>query len=203
MEDHPLETDADQERVLRNLDADLLGALRRVMHVRPEVVIFGMSLPCFWETQQTSRLLRGRMESAACVPVATADMACLLGLQALPSVRRIGLLTPFRPLANRRVAEFFEGAGFSVTALRSTGAQSNLTIAHTPSERLILELRELSSTGCDAILQVGTNVASIDITEEATRWLGLPCLNVNALLYWHALRLAGLHDQVRGCTGLD
>ncbi|WP_456299896.1 aspartate racemase/maleate isomerase family protein, partial [Falsiroseomonas oryzae] len=147
--------------------------------------------------------LRQRLEAAAGVPVATADAACLDALRRLGGGRRIGVLTPFRPVANARIAAFLAEAGHPDAVLRSTGAASNLAIAQTEAATIVSGLRALAAEGCDLLLQLGTNLASVGLAEEAQRWLGLPCLAVNALLYRHALRLAGLPDTVPGCEALD
>jgi maleate isomerase len=201
MPDRALASDADQTAVLDSLGPDLFGALSRVMRVQPGVVVLGISLPCFWRGLAGGKALRAELEAAAGVPVATADIACLAAVRRL-APRRLGVVTPFQPVANDRISAFLEEAGHSAI-LRSTGATSNLTIAHTEATTLIAAFRALAETGCDLLLQVGTNLASAGLAQEAERWLGVRCLAVNALLYRQALRLAGLDDPVPGCEGLD
>ena len=203
MPDRALDDDNDQITVIESLGDDLFGALRRVMHVRPGGVIFAMSIPCFWTGIAGGAALRAKLEDAAGVPVITADAACLDALRHLPRARRLGLLTPFQSVANDRLRTFFAEAGFPVAALRSTEAASNLQIAHADAALLADGFKALAAEGCDTILQLGTNLASADVAEEATRWLGLPCLSVNALLYRAALRACGVDAPVRGCEVLD
>jgi maleate isomerase len=202
MPDRELAADADQAAVVESLGADLFGALGRVMTVRPGAVVLGISVPCFWAGIAGGAALRARLEAAAGVPVATADAAVLDVLARLPA-RRVGVLTPFRPVANERIAAFLHEAGAAAVALRSTGAASNLAIAHAQASAMIAAMRELAEEGCDLLLQLGTNLAFLDLADEARRWLGRPCFAVNALLYRRALRLAGLQDAVAGCEDLD
>ncbi|BDG74234.1 maleate cis-trans isomerase family protein [Roseomonas fluvialis] len=202
MPDRNLAADADQVAVVESLGADLFGALARVMKVRPGAVVLGISVPCFWAGTAGGAALRGRLEAAAGVPVATADAACLDLLARLPA-RRIGVLTPFQPVANERIAAFLREAGCESVAFRSTEAASNLAIAHAEASAMIGAMRSLAEDGCEVLLQLGTNLAFLDLAAEARRWLDRPCFAVNALLYRHALRLAGIQDVVPGCEGLD
>jgi maleate isomerase len=59
-------------------------------------------------------------------------------------------------------------------------------------------LRALDGDDVDAIVQVGTNLAAIEICAEAERWLGKPVLAINAITYWDALRRSGIDDRVQG-----
>lgn len=198
MADHPLSSDADQELVLQSIGEDLYGALGRVMQVRPGAVILGISISCLWGGLETGPEIRRRMEAAAGVPVATADAALLTALRKLPQVRSVGILTPFQPVADGHVRRFFELAGYRVTTVHSMKAPSNLEIAHADEKTIVSSIRTIAATGCDAVVHVGTNLAAGDLLDEAERWLDLPCLGINALLYWHALRLAGLDDPIHG-----
>ncbi len=202
MPDRELAADADQEAVVASLGDDLFGALSRVMKVRPGAVVLGISVPCFWGGIAGGAALRARIEDAAGVPVATADDACIEVLARIPA-RRVGVLTPFRPIANERIGAFLREAGCADVAFRSTEAASNLAIAHAQAEAMIAHMRALADDGCELLLQLGTNLAFLDLAAEARRWLGRPCFAANALLYRRALRLAGLEDSVPGCEGLD
>lgn len=203
MPDRQLAADDDQEAVVGSMGADLFGALSRVMKVRPGAVILGISVPCFWTGIAGGEALRARLEAASGVAVATADAACREALARLPGVRRVGVLTPFRAIANDRIVAFFREAGCDAVVVRSTEAASNLAIAHAEATAMIGLMRDLAEDGCAMILQLGTNLPFLDLAQEAQRWLGRPCFSVNALLYRQALRLSGITDTVAGCEMLD
>jgi maleate isomerase len=54
----------------------------------------------------------------------------------------------------------------------------------------------------EALVQFGANLPLAGIADEAERWLGKPVLAVNIATYWHALRTAGIKDQIEGFTRL-
>ena len=60
----------------------------------------------------------------------------------------------------------------------------------------------LDGDDIDALVQVGTNLAAIEVCAEAERWLGKPVLAINAVTYWDALRRCGIDDAVHGCGSL-
>ena len=40
------------------------------------------------------------------------------------------------------------------------------------------------------------------LADEAERWLDKPVISVNVATYWHALRMNGITDRIRGFTRL-
>jgi maleate isomerase len=48
-------------------------------------------------------------------------------------------------------------------------------------------------------VQVGTNLAAIELCAQAERWLDKPVLAINAITYWDALRRSGIEDSIYDC----
>jgi maleate cis-trans isomerase len=61
----------------------------------------------------------------------------------------------------------------------------------------VAALRELDGDDIDALVQVGTNLAAIELCAEAEQWFGKPVLAINAVTYWDALRRSGRLCEVR------
>lgn len=198
MPNTPLTSDANQAQVVEQIGPDLPGALRRVAAVEPAAVILGISIGSFWNGVAGGKAMRAEIQSHVAPPVVTADDAFLAALEHLPQVRRLGLITPFQAVADERIKAFFADAGYEVGLVHSTRAASGLAIAETGEARTIDAIRQVAASDCDAVLQVGTNLATARLMDEAERWLGKPCLSVNAALYWRALRLAGNQAPLEG-----
>ena len=47
-------------------------------------------------------------------------------------------------------------------------------------------------------MQIGTSMASTRLVEGWEAELGVPVLAVNAVCFWHALRLSGIEDRLEG-----
>ena len=118
-------------------------------------------------------------------------------------MRRIAVLSPYPPIADRHVTRYFEEAGFEVVRFKGLRCPTATSIAEVPGARLLPILRdELNGPDVDAIVQVGTNLSMVRLADEAERWLAKPVLAINAVTLWHALRANGITDQFPGCGSL-
>jgi len=198
MPDGDLKSDADQEAVVRSLGADLLPSLRRVALVQPRAIVMGISIPTFWNGIAGMRAMKAELEAEAGVPVVLGAEACLAALDAVNRGRRLGIITPYQSIGDRKVRAFFEEAGYRVPAIQSVLAPKGSSIARTPIELICTTLDTVAAAEVDVVLQVGTNLAFSDLIESESARLGKPVLAINAACYWTALRLAGVADKIPG-----
>ena len=114
------------------------------------------------------------------------------------SAQRIGVLTPYWPVADERVRQYFNQCGF--TAVRVTGlkATSPLNIAEQSRDTLRHAILDLDGDDIDTIVQVGTNLALAALVDEVEQELGKPVIAINVALYWHALRQNGINEPIPG-----
>ncbi|HEX8772658.1 MAG TPA: hypothetical protein VF735_03565 [Pyrinomonadaceae bacterium] len=115
--------------------------------------------------------------------------------------KRIGILTPFDKKGNEFATQMFEELGFNVVASVGFSCANALHIAHVPDwakERAILELLATGENELDAVVQCGTNMSLIDVTEKLEPVIGIPILGINAVLFWYALRENGFEGALAG-----
>ena len=119
------------------------------------------------------------------------------GLRYLP-VRQVGrfagLLGP--GATSTDIEGWLAEAGFEVVRLKGLKCPSPREIAHVQPATIRDALRELDGDDVDALVQVGTNLAAVEVAAEGERWLGKPVLAINAVMSWHALRATGIEDRV-------
>ncbi|MPZ55120.1 MAG: arylmalonate decarboxylase [Rhizobiales bacterium] len=200
--DLPLTNDTEFEKMVEAIGPDLFGAVDRVMTCRPQHLVMGMSIPTFWGGRAGGEALLARLTERASVPVTMGSMACVDALGRYAGVRNIGLLTPYQPVGDAHVQRFFEESGYAVAAVHSLKQPSEVQIAHATEDRIRDALKAIVSSGVDAIVQVGTDLAAADLADEAERWLGLPVIAINTATYWSALRRAGIADRRSGFGSL-
>ena len=188
--------DAAQAQVIDELQRDFLPAVDRVMCCEPAMVVLGMSLPTFWGGPKEAEALRERVERRAGVPLVMGSSACIAALERFPGVRRLGVITPYQPVGDRHVRDYFSEFGYEVALIRSLAPASLVRIAFSGDRDFLELLRAMAAHPVDAIVQVGTNLAMADIADEAERWLGIPVIAINAATYWQALRRCGIEDRV-------
>jgi len=196
--DLPLTSDSEFERMVEAIGPGLNGAVDRVMTCKPAHLIMAMSIPTFWGGVAGAARLREQMQARAGVKVSLGSLACAEALRKFPSVRTIGILTPYQPVGDAHVARFFAESGWQVGAVHSLKRPSEVLIGHATEAELRDGLKTLAAQGVDAIVQAGTDLALADLAGEAERWLGIPVIAINVATYWSALRANDIHDRIRG-----
>ncbi len=196
--DDPIHDDADFERLMVNIRAEVDNAIDRVMTCRPDYLIMGMSSETFWDGAEGSRRLLEAVERRAGVRVAMGSRACEAALEVCGGIRRIGVITPYMPVGDAQVARFFTDCGYEVVRLKGLRCESPVLIAHVQADALEAAVAEVDGSDVDAVVQVGTNLAMARLANEAERRLGKPVIAINTAIYWYALRQNGLSDQFDG-----
>lgn len=200
--DLPLSNDTEFEALIDAIGPDLFLCVDRVMTCKPAHLVMAMSIPTFWDGKAGSEKLLARLEARAAVPVTMGSTACIEALKCFPKVRKIGVLTPYQPIGDAHVARYFQDHGYDVAKVHSLKRPSEVQIAHATEADIRDGLKILATSGVDAIVQAGTDLAVIDIADEAERWLGIPVIAINAATYWRALRRCGISDRIDGCGSL-
>ncbi len=195
-----LETEAD----LLEYQKQFLGGLRSAVDTaklgQPEYMIMGMSLEHILSGIDQIRAPMKVVESHSSLKWATWHDAAPAALNKF-GARRIGLLTPFDKKGNESAKRLFEDLGFEVVSTFGFSCANAMHIAHIPDwakERAILEYLATDKNNLDAIVQCGTNMSLLDITEKLEPVIGIPILGINAVTFWHALRENGFTAPLVG-----
>lgn len=196
--DDPVESDEDFEKLMENIRAEMDSAVDRVMTCSPDYFVMGMSSETFWDGLKQAELLKARIRELTGLRVAMGSDACRAALQCYGDIKKIAVVTPYWPVGDKNVRIFFEDCGFEVTAIKGLCCKSPMLIAHVQEEELRDALIELNDTGCDAIIQAGTNMSMVRLAAEAERWFKKPVLAINTATYWYALRDFGVQDRIEG-----
>jgi maleate isomerase len=167
------------------------------MSVAPDHIIVGVSAESFWDGADGAEVIRNRLAEKTGVSITLGSDAARVALEAV-AAQRIGVLTPYWPVADERVRQYFNQCGF--TAVRVTGlkATSPLNIAEQSPDTLRHAIRGLDGDDIDTIVQVGTNLALAALADELEQELGKPVIAINVALYWHALRQNGINETIPG-----
>ncbi|MEZ5458344.1 MAG: hypothetical protein R3E65_03110 [Steroidobacteraceae bacterium] len=173
-------------------------AIDQVATCQPTHVIMGVALEAFWGGVAAAQALQKELAERAGIGVSMGSTATDAALRRL-GARRIAILTPHQPRGDEQVRAWFSEAGYDVRRLIGLKCASPVLIAHTTPQQVIAALRELDGDDVDALVQVGTNLAAIELCAEAEGWFGKPVLAINAVTYWDALRRSGIEDKVYGC----
>lgn len=128
-----------------------------------------------------------RIEAARGVPFLTAALASVAALRAMKA-RRIALLTPYPKSLNRHSTPYWEGFGFEVVAKAGPTLEEGKfhPIYAMPGGGVLRAYESLSDSGADAVLMLGTGMATLGPILAGRARGGLPAISCNLALAWAA-----------------
>jgi len=198
----PLRSDDDFARLIEAVRGELMAAIDRVMTCEPDHLVMGMSSETFWDGLDGSERLRERVAAHAGVEVTMGSDAACQALQCYGDIKRLGIITPYMPIADLQVRRFFADCGFEVVRLIGLKCASPVLIAHVSEAELRDAVQQIDGPDIEAIVQVGTNLAMARLAGLAEFWLGKPAIAINTATYRWALRRCGIADKIDGFGSL-
>ncbi len=114
-------------------------------------------------------------------------------------------MTPFEKKGNESATQMFKELGFEVVSSVGFSCTNAVHIAHIPDwakEKAILELLANDNNKLEAVVQCGTNMSLIDVSEKLEPDVGIPILGINAVTFWYALRENGFEEPLVGARRL-
>ncbi|MDO9585399.1 MAG: hypothetical protein Q7I93_02815, partial [Syntrophales bacterium] len=185
-----------------------LGGLRSAVDAAslaaPQYMIMGMSLEHILRGIENVKAPMVDIESYSGLCWATWHDAISSALGKYKA-KRIGILTPFDKKGNESATQMFEDLGYEVVSSVGLSCANAQHIAHIPDwakEKAILELLATDENDLDAVVQCGTNMSLIDVTERLEPIIGIPILGINAVTFWYALRENGFEGSLAGAGRL-
>jgi len=188
--------------MLNNIRDKTLDAIDVALSMGPGCVIMGMSAETFWGGADGAQSFAEKvLARAQGLPVILGSTAVDAALKAYGGIKRLGIITPYTPVADIQVRHFFEDLGYEVVNLVGLKSPSPMLIAHETPQTLKRAAIEVSQ-GVDAVVQCGTNLAFAKVAAMAEFWLEKPVIAINTATYWHALRTMSIHDRMDGLGAL-
>lgn len=194
---NPLRNDEDFRQLVANIATAQLEAVDSAMSCEPDHIVLGISVETFWGGLAASRKLTSELEAHTGLGVTGGAGACDAAFAQL-GVKRIAVLTPYFPVGDCNVQQFFEESGYSVKRIKGLKCASPVLIAHAQPDQLRAAVDELDGDDVDAVIQVGTNLAFGALAAKMEAERAKPILAINAAIYWHALRTNGIADRIPG-----
>ena len=197
IENEKLDSDEVFEAFLVSLREQIARAVESVMTCRPDHLIMGMSAETFWGGAEGNARFEAWIKVVSGLEVTTGAAACKEALNAF-GAKRIGIITPYQPVADEQVRTFFEQIGFQVAAVHGLKCESATSIAMVSPEEIRRAFRSVDGPEVDALVQAGTNLPVVHVAAELERELGKPVIPINGATVWHALRTRGIDDKIVG-----
>ncbi len=143
--------------------------------------------------------LRDFVEDTVGLPATLASDAVLEALKTL-GARRIGLVTPYVPEANRNVEAYFAALGLSVaSAAGVSSAQKGRVYTSRINEAEVRDaFARVDTPDVEVLVQVGTALVCAGFVADLEAHHDKPVVAVNTATYWLALRQHGIADSLDG-----
>ncbi|MEC7648543.1 MAG: Asp/Glu racemase [Pseudomonadota bacterium] len=175
-------------------------SMRDLVTAEITYAMMGMSAETFWGGKAGNDAFQQRIRE-----IIGPDMGLSTGANAADAalkafgIKNIAVLTPYQPVADEQVRQFFGESGYEIKRLHGLKCDSAHGIANTPRLQVLdVVVNELNGDDVDAIVQVGTNLSTVDLFPTLEQQLGKPMIAINIALIWHALRAAGIEDKFYG-----
>ncbi len=195
-----LSDDASFLRFVEAIQETIPLSMRDLVTAEITYAMMGMSAETFWGGRAGNETFQARIRE-----IIGPDMGLTTGANAADTalkafgIKNIAVLTPYQPVADEQVRTFFGESGYEIKRLHGLKCDSAHGIANTSRERVLdVVVNELEGDDVDAIVQVGTNLSTVDLFPTLERQLGKPMIAINIALIWHALRAAGIDDRFYG-----
>jgi maleate isomerase len=175
-------------------------AMRDILTAEMDYIMMGMSAETFWGGLEGNAEFEQKLRD-----VMGPEMGLTSGAKAVQDalnsfkVKNVAVLTPYQPVGDEQVFRFFSESGFNVIKVFGLKCDTATSISHTPRHDVIdIVLNELDSDKVDAIVQVGTNLSTVDQFPTLEQKLGKPVIPINVASIWHSLRALGINDKFIG-----
>ena len=177
---------------------NVLDAVDSVLTCAPDYLVMGMSAITFYGGIKGANDFQHKIEHASGLGVSIGSHSTSAALKAYGNIKRIAFLSPYFPIANKEVRQYFEESGFEVARDICLECSSWTSIAEVTKHQLRKTIDQLNDKDVDALVQVGTNLCMAQLAEEIEATLNKPVIAINTATYWHALRSNDIQDRISG-----
>lgn len=133
---------------------------------------------------------------------ATTSSTALVAALAAYGVRRIGLATPYETPVMERLTAYLAEHGIEVVSAVGLGLIRDWEISTLAPMDLAALIRQADRPDAEAIFLSDTCLVLSPLAEALERDLGKPVFSANMVTMWHALHLAGVHEETAGIGSL-
>lgn len=201
IQNESLDDDAEFESFLERLRTQMAFAIRDVVTCKPDCLIMGMSAETFWGGAEGADRFEAWVKEQSGLKVATGAKACKAALDVF-GARRIGVITPYQPVGDAQVQQFFTDLGFDVAAVVGLKCPTATAIADVGPSEIEEAFRFVDGSDVEALVQAGTNLEAVTTAARLEQEIGKPVIAINAATLWHAYRTNGVDAQLQGFGSL-
>jgi maleate isomerase len=180
------------------INEHVMEAVHGVLTCAPDYLVMGMSAVTFYGGAEGASKWQAQVESESGLGISIGSQSMVAACEAIGGIKRVAVLSPYFPVANREVIRFLADHGIETLRDDCLRCPSWTGIAEVQEPQIRAAVSALDGDDIDAILQVGTNLCMLKLAATLEEELDKPVIAINAATYWHALRRNNIQDQKTG-----
>ena len=174
-------------------DSKILAAAELLADARVDVIGWS-GTAAGWLGFDTDLRLCERIRERTGIPATTAVLA-LNELLALGRVAQLGFVTPYTDDVQQKIIDNYRAVGIACPGERHLGITVNFDFAMVAPETLERLIREVASSGCQAITTFCTNLQAAQLAERIEADTGVALLDTVGTTVWGMLRATGIDPR--------
>ena len=173
------------------------AAIRQISSVFPDAIAYGCTASSIVQGLAYDAHLRAEIEHDYKTPSTTAAHAIVTAAKAL-GVSIVSIVSPYTPEVDEAEHRYFAGAGLEVVGGACLGITDGFALAE-PTPDMLFELGVRGfDPRADGLIMTCLNTRSHTVIDRLEQKLGKPVITSTQATLWHALRLAGIDDRIKG-----
>src|SRR3954470_7167414 len=173
------------------------AAIRQLSSIFPDAIAYGCTASSIVQGLAYDAHLRAEIERDYGRPSTTAAHAILTAAKAL-GVMTVSIVSPYTKDVDEAEHRYFKDAGLTVVGGACLGITDGFALAEpTPDALFELGMRGFDPQA-DGLIMTCLNTRSHTVIDRLEQALGKPVITSTQATLWHALRLAGIDDRIKG-----
>jgi maleate isomerase len=177
------------------------AAIRQLSSVHPDAIAYGCTASSIVQGLAYDAHLRAEISHDHNTPSTTAAHAIVTAAQTLGAAT-VSIVSPYTKEVDEAEHHYFASAGLEVVGGACLGISDGFALAEPEPDTLF----DLGVRGFDpraeALIMTCLNTRSHTVIDRLEQKLGKPVITSTQATLWHALRLAGIDDRIKGCGRL-
>jgi maleate isomerase len=173
------------------------AAIRQLSSVFPDAIAYGCTASSIVQGLAYDARLRAEIEQHYKTPSTTAAHAIVTAARAL-GMATVSIVSPYTKEVDEAEHRYFADAGLTVLGGACLGITDGFALAEPEPDVLFdLAMRGFDRRA-DGLIMTCLNTRSHAVIDRLEQRLGKPVVTSTQATLWHALRLAGIADRIRG-----
>ena len=172
-------------------------ALRQLSSVKPGVIAYGCTASSIVQGVDYDLKLRREIEETYGKPATTAAHAIATAVSQFGG-QTVSIVSPYPADVDAAEHRYFGDTGLKIVGGDYLGISDGFELASPEPQTLF----DLGLRGCDeeadVLIMSCLNTRSHSVIEDLEQALGKPVVTSTQATLWHAMRLAGVKDRIRG-----